>query len=445
MFEILPDIPRVYTGIAEFLACFLFIVIYSDNKVTKSIFKIIFMGIGQIALQVFVGSFSLNLWVFGMIMNIVWMVLTIYTITPLKLNQSLYVALKAFVIAEFIASIAWQIYTFFLWGNTVHDIRHLTLFIFAIYIVLLFAIYYINKKFIHKELINTIGNKEITHILFITSIVFLVSNLGFLLTSTRYDLGNYVSIYTVRSIATFNGLCLIFLFEIQYYDFHLKAELEKINKIFGSKQYEKYIIYKENSETIKHRLHDLKHMVYVLKVEEDESARNSQINKLVEEINTMGVYIDTGNVILDTILTSKNSYCVDNKIVFSCLADGKLLNHLDVLDICNIFGNAFDNAVEFLIQQEKIEKRLINLKIIERGNFVVIRFENYCDVDIVFNNGLPETTKSDKLNHGYGLKSIKYTVKKYNGTMTVEYINNWFVIKILLPINSENSVVKETT
>lgn len=46
---------------------------------------------------------------------------------------------------------------------------------------------------------------------------------------------------------------------------------------------------------------------------------------------------------------------------------------------------------------------------------------------------MPATTKSDKKNHGFGLKSIRYSVEKYGGSVSVDMEKNWFELKILIP------------
>lgn len=44
-----------------------------------------------------------------------------------------------------------------------------------------------------------------------------------------------------------------------------------------------------------------------------------------------------------------------------------------------------------------------------------------------------QSTKHDA-EHGYGLRSIRYTVEKYHGTMSTEVIENHFILTLLLPL-----------
>ena len=47
------------------------------------------------------------------------------------------------------------------------------------------------------------------------------------------------------------------------------------------------------------------------------------------------------------------------------------------------------------------------------------------------------TTKKDKAYHGFGIKSIRYPAEKYGGSVTVAAKDNWFEMKVLLPLPKE--------
>ena len=115
------------------------------------------------------------------------------------------------------------------------------------------------------------------------------------------------------------------------------------------------------------------------------------------------------------------------------MADGALLNFMDVMDLSAVFGNALDNAIECEERIAEPEKRLIHVSVSAQRGFVLIRFENYCEDTPNFLEGLPVTTKKDQNYHGYGLKSIRYVAKKYGGTVTIRMEKQWFVLQVLLP------------
>ena len=45
------------------------------------------------------------------------------------------------------------------------------------------------------------------------------------------------------------------------------------------------------------------------------------------------------------------------------------------------------------------------------------------------------TTKVDKSNHGFGIRSIVYTVKKYNGLLTISSEDSLFMLSISIPLS----------
>ena len=187
-------------------------------------------------------------------------------------------------------------------------------------------------------------------------------------------------------------------------------------------------------DIINYKYHDLKHHIIALRAEENDKKRNDYLDKMEEEIKNYEAWNKTGNKVLDTLLTSKNLYCMKNDISMTCVVDGTLFDFMDTMDICSVFGNALDNAIEYEKKLPEKEKRLIHVSAFNQKNFLIVRFENYCEEQVDFGEGLPATTKEDARFHGYGLKSLRYTVRKYGGEVDVSTQDNWFNLKVLIPM-----------
>ena len=54
--------------------------------------------------------------------------------------------------------------------------------------------------------------------------------------------------------------------------------------------------------------------------------------------------------------------------------------------------------------------------------------------EIDLGQDLPATTKNDSRYHGYGLKSLRYTVQKYGGAVDISTQDHWFLLKIVIPV-----------
>ena len=149
----------------------------------------------------------------------------------------------------------------------------------------------------------------------------------------------------------------------------------------------------------------------------------------------VGIYdaaVKTGNETLDILLTERSLYCEKHGIRLTCMVDGGKLDFLPVGDLCALFGNALENAVEAVSRLENEEERIISFLVRERRGMLVITVDNNYAGELEFDGGLPRTTKEED-GHGYGLKSIRLVAEKYGGEATV-MADGMFHLTVLLPL-----------
>ena len=204
------------------------------------------------------------------------------------------------------------------------------------------------------------------------------------------------------------------------------------------RQYEQYQQYRENDESLHRLYHDLKHQIEFIRGEADSQRRETYLEEMDDVIRRHEAATETGNTLLDTILTSKNLSCMQKGISMTCFADGHELDFMDVMDVCSIFGNALDNAIEYEERIPEESKRLIKVNVHTQQRFVAIRIENYCEENVLVDGDAPKTSKQDKKSHGYGIRSIRRTVSKYGGHVKLAQEGSWFVLTILIPMNQES-------
>lgn len=209
-----------------------------------------------------------------------------------------------------------------------------------------------------------------------------------------------------------------------------KAVLEQMLRE-NEKQYE---LSRRNIEVINMKCHDLKHRI--LELENEGGVNREQLEEISQAVDIYDSIAKTGNKALDIILSEKNLLCERYHIKFSYMMDGEKLNRIGAADIAAIFGNALDNAIECVQRIPDEDKRIISLIGYARADVLGIHMENYCEQELVFKNGLPMSTKGDEDNHGFGLKSIQYVVKKYGGNVVTNLENRIFSLDIIFPIES---------
>lgn len=433
MEHIMPNIPRIYTAIAEWMACMLFILPVKkrfDNAKTGALMAV-FLIVQSVFLMI-TGSVKIYFWIPCMIIAVLLMIGFIYGCCEISLRDAGYFGMIAFVAAEFMASIEWQVVCFF-WDGTVPAVAIQGVVLAAIYGCVAVILYKMLHMHLPKDGKMGISIKEYISGLVIAIAVFAVSNISFLTENTPFS-GRYsFEIGNIRTLVDLGGIAILYAHLIQCCELRVRKELEAVQNVLQN-QYVQYKQSRESIELINYKYHDLKHQIAVLRSEEDPKKREEFLNRMEEEIRQYEAQNKTGNKVLDTVLTTKSLYCAKHGITFTCVADGTLLDFMDVMDICSIFGNALDNAIECEVKIPEKEKRLIHVTVSKQKQFLILRFENYCEETLQYQEGTPVTTKKEKEFHGYGLKSIQYTVNKYEGAVSVNLEDNWFELKVLIPI-----------
>ena len=433
MNNFMPDIPRFYTAFAEWLTCMIFIL--PLKKRTGKI-QTAFIMTGALLIQgvflVLTGSLPLCLWIPCMILAVLLMVGFIFACCDVNRMDAVYFGMIAFVMAEFLASIEWQVVCFFC-TNGIAAIWIRILLLLGIYGVLSLILLKILHAHLPKDGKMNISPKELFSALVIVIAVFAVSNLSFLTINTPFS-GTYsFEIGNIRTLVDLGGIAILYAHLIQCSELRVRKELEAVQSVLQN-QYVQYKQSRESIELINYKYHDLKHQIAVLRSEEDPKKREEFLNRMENEIKQYEAQNKTGNKVLDTVLTTKSLYCTKHGITFTCVADGTLLDFMDVMDISNLFGNALDNAIESCAAEPDPEKRLIRTAVYVQNGFVMFRFENYCAQPVELGaDGLP----AQSAHGGYDLKSLRSVAQQHGGSMTVHWENRWFTVRLLMPLPKE--------
>ena len=198
-------------------------------------------------------------------------------------------------------------------------------------------------------------------------------------------------------------------------------------------EYRNFDAYRNSVQILRKRSHDMKHIIAALQQDQRAGNQKELLQELQNTINRYDASLNTGNASLDTLLTHAGDQCQQQEILWTCMADGKSLEFVDPFDLYIMIGNALDNAIECLCQVSEKEKRFLSINIRKKNSLILFSIRNYCPQIPQMIHGLPVTTKKEKLEHGYGMKSIQEIVQKYNGQMQVRFENHTFILDILLP------------
>lgn len=433
------DIPRIYTAVAEWAACLVLISVMKPRYGRKRTTIISTMVlIAQSIFMHLTGGIALWLWVPCMLVAYLNMTFFIYGCCKTSYWESCYYGFFAFVIAECLASLEWQLFNYFYKQGPDEPFWLQAMFIICVYGIVALGMWKILRGHVPADGYLDINRKDWLTALFIAIVVFGISNLSFVTSETPFR-GEYSKeIANIRTLVDIAGVAVLYAHFVLCCENKMRMELESVQNVLEN-QYLQYKQSRESIELINYKYHDLKHQIEVLRKEQDPEKRNAFLNKMENEIKQYELQNKTGNGVLDTVLTSKSMYCDKHGITLTSVVDGHLLDFMETMDICSIFGNALDNAIESVLKIEQKERRLIHLTVARQKAFLMIRLENYFEGDLEYEKGQLESTKKDKAYHGYGIKSIRYTVNKYDGAVDIDTKDHWFNLKILIPLLEDSS------
>lgn len=177
--------------------------------------------------------------------------------------------------------------------------------------------------------------------------------------------------------------------------------------------------------------HDLKNHWTVLKGLINSSANQKAaeyLNKLECTTDMLNFPCQTGNTVIDMLLSNKLGIALQLGIEVECTV--KIPSHcqIDEMDLCIVFSNAIDNAIKACNSIQGSEKRII-LSAAQKGSFFMVEVKNTQGKNDNFQKG-----------SGIGLKNIKAVAEKYNGTMSIESNADFFKLNVLfiIPLHSND-------
>lgn len=205
----------------------------------------------------------------------------------------------------------------------------------------------------------------------------------------------------------------------EQYEQHLKTQLKHLDEILITQK------------QIKKFKHDYKNFLIGLQAyfdNNDITGASNYMKKLGEKKIGNSSVIETGNIALDAILSTKIAIAESKKITVNTKIQIPEDMPIDPTDICVIFGNALDNAIEACGRMDTTNKR-IDITIICRDKAILCKIVNTAPKCKKCTFG---TSKSDKQNHGFGLGNIKTALSKYNAEPTIERTDTEFILKFVI-------------
>ncbi|MBQ9866632.1 MAG: GHKL domain-containing protein [Lachnospiraceae bacterium] len=204
-----------------------------------------------------------------------------------------------------------------------------------------------------------------------------------------------------------------------------KWQMEEINK-----QEEEIRRLHQNTRKLKHDMRNhLMVMASYLNSGDPDSAKD-YISEILEKLNAVRSYVETGNPLLNHILNDKLRICTDEGIDVKVQIGRADFERMKGIDFSAVFANAMDNAIE---HERKEERKEIVINVSEKKGYDVITVKNRISGSVLSENPDLISTKDDNEKHGLGVKQIKDIVASYEGMTDFYEEDDFFIVSIFIP------------
>lgn len=177
--------------------------------------------------------------------------------------------------------------------------------------------------------------------------------------------------------------------------------------------------------------HDTKNHLQAIRNMTDDENIIEYLERLTADLNKYSRHASSGNHNLDVIINKYITECEIKGVEFTYDVRLSNLSGVQMFDLVSILGNLLDNALE---SAEKSTGKSINLQTDHRNTYDVIIVTNSCDTKPVTQGNVLKSSKANKKQHGLGIKSIKSSLKNYDGDYNWEYDeeNKEFVSTVMI-------------
>ena len=214
--------------------------------------------------------------------------------------------------------------------------------------------------------------------------------------------------------------------------FEMKYESKILNRQLSlyARQYQLMESKMKEYRELKHNMkHDIHAIVAKLRFRDIQNIENAELEQWVDDIiGEINVNYTTCNA-LNIILNYYYNKAVKEKIKMVIGVDVVENIIIDERVIFIIVGNLLENALEAC---EGNDDSWVKIQITQQYDNLQFRVSNPIYTTLKWEDGIPKTSKNQKDQHGFGLKSVKKIVEEREGFFKVSIKEGTFIVEIIL-------------
>ncbi|MCI8359784.1 MAG: GHKL domain-containing protein [Clostridiales bacterium] len=234
--------------------------------------------------------------------------------------------------------------------------------------------------------------------------------------------GKHIALLFLQALGLGALLCTVYAYRRICHGFQTQAALASLTqaaqaqKVYIREAETRYEQTKAFRHDIKNHLSVLSGLLHTGNLDESKA----YLQKLETASAALSLPYQTGNPVADVLLGEKLGLAKAHGITAEVSVVLPKSCGIDDFDLCVIFANALDNAIQAC--QLAAETKSIHIVGQQQGDFFMLGFENTCSAE-----PLPPI--------GIGLSNIKRAAEKYGGAISTEKTDRYFRLHVLLNIS----------
>lgn len=248
---------------------------------------------------------------------------------------------------------------------------------------------------------------------------------------------NRVLLYTLAIVTILlAALIPVFIFSSRVGQYYRERTIYQEN--YMQEELAHFTQYKLAQEETARFRHDIRNNLLCLNEllqSDDTEKAKAYLRDLLDVSDTLRAKFVSGDEMLDCIIGVKAGIMEEKQIRFQL--DGVLAGGLQwkPVDVCVVFANALDNAIEACTQLPP-EDRSIDMRIKSTSLFWLVSITNpvkdAVDTEKLFQKNSGYTSKADAGHHGIGTYNMKNTVENYGGMLKADCREGLFTLEIAI-------------
>lgn len=256
--------------------------------------------------------------------------------------------------------------------------------------------------------------------------------------------GDVLAVDFIWTLSLFLGMLCLWLSVYRYTQAE-QGRREEQSRQEEYRQAETYLYTIENNyQRTRELWHDLRNHISLLLLflqEEKYGQMRDYLRVFGEEVDRIALPAKSGNLIVDAVLADKAARAKREDIAVEVELCDLTGLPLKPDEICSLFGNLLDNAIEECIRINGERKILVTCRM--RGGDIYFSVRNTLAEDGIWRENRLTSSKKDRENvvgHGLGLRSVERVVNRYGGEFVTDTGDGMFTAAVWLPWEGQDTM-----